>query len=60
MEESGVPFTRRWAMYLSVRHFGSIFYMPKDNNEGYRDEAIIDHCEAAKEYYKLWNRILKL
>jgi putative uncharacterized protein FNV0804 len=59
MKECGVPFTRRITMYLSVRSFGGIFYMPKDNNEGYRDEAIIDNSEVAKEYYKLWNNILK-
>lgn len=60
MKESGVPLTRRWTMYLAVRNFGGIFYMPKDKNEGYRDEAVIDHSDAAIEYYKLWNKILKL
>lgn len=59
MEECGVSFLKRTSMYLSVRTFGSIFYLPKISNEGYRDKALIDRTDEAIAYYEHWKSILK-
>lgn len=60
MEELGVGFLRRKAMYRAVRSFGEPSWKAKLENEGYRDVGVIDHTKEALEYYKKWYKILKL
>lgn len=60
MEELGVGFLRRKAMYRAVKSFGEPNWKAKLENEGYRDVGVIDHTKEALEYYKKWYKILKL
>ena len=46
--------------YKAVRLFGEMSWQNKIENEGYKDQAIIDRTKEAKEYYMHWNKILKL
>ena len=60
MKETGVDNRTRRKFYLAVKYFGEISWKPKLENEGYRDQAIIDRTKEAKEYYAYWNKKLKL
>ena len=35
-------------------------WQDKIENEGYKDQAIVDHTKEAREYYNYWNTILKI
>ena len=60
MKETGVNAKTRRKFYVAVKYFGKIFWQDKLKNEGYIDRAFIDRTKEAREYYKLWNNILKL
>lgn len=60
MKETGVNAKTRRKFYVAVKYFGKIFWQDKLKNEGYIDRAVIDRTKEAREYYKLWNNILKL
>ena len=60
MKETGVNAKTRRKFYVAVKYFGKIFLQDKLKNEGYIDRAIVDRTKEAREYYKLWNNILKL
>lgn len=60
MKETGVNAKTRRKFYVAVKYFGKIFWQDKLKNEGYIDRAIVDRTKEAREYYKLWNNILKL
>ena len=60
MKETGVNGKTRRKFYVAVKYFGKIFWQHKLKNEGYIDRAVIDRTKEAREYYKLWNNILKL
>lgn len=60
MKETGVNGKTRRKFYVAVKYFGKIFWQDKLENEGYIDRAVIDRTKEAREYYKLWNNILKL
>lgn len=60
MEELGVGYLRRKAMYRAVRSFGELSWKKKLVNEGYKDKAIIDCTDEAVEYYEYWHKLLKL
>ena len=46
--------------YKAVRYFGAMSWQDKIENEGYKDQAIVDHTKEAREYYNYWNTILKI
>lgn len=60
MKETGVNRKTRRKFYVAVKYFGKIFWQDKLKNEGYIDRAIVDRTKEAREYYRLWNNILKL
>lgn len=60
MKETGVNGKTRRKFYVAVKYFGKIFWQDKLKNEGYIDRAVIDRTKEAREYYRLWNNILKL
>lgn len=60
MKETGVNDKTRRKFYIAVKYFGKIFWQHKLKNEGYIDRAVVDKTKEAREYYKLWNNILKL
>lgn len=60
MEELGVGYLKRKAMYQAVRSFGERSWKAKLKNEGYKDKAIVDCTEEALIYYEKWNKTLKL
>ena len=60
MKETGVNSKTRRKFYIAVKYFGKIFWQDKLRNEGYIDRAIIDRTKEVREYYKLWNNILKV
>jgi len=60
MKETGVNAKTRRKFYVAVKYFGKIFWQDKLKNEGYIDRAVVDRTKEAREYYKLWNNILKL
>lgn len=60
MKETGVNAKTRRKFYVAVKYFGKIFWQDKLKNEGYIDRAVIDRTKEAREYYRLWNNILKL
>lgn len=60
MKETRVNGKTRRKFYVAVKYFGKIFWQDKLKNEGYKDQAIIDRTKEAREYYKLWDSILKL
>ena len=60
MKETDVNDKTRKKFYNAVRIFGATSWKSKIENEGYKDQAVIDQTKEAKEYYKYWNEILKL
>ena len=60
MLETGVNKDTANKFYKAVRLFGEMSWQNKIENEGYKDQAIIDRTKEAKEYYMHWNKILKL
>ena len=60
MKETGVNAKTRRKFYVAVKYFGKIFWQDKLKNEGYIDRAVVDRTKEAREYYRLWNNILKL
>ena len=60
MKELGVNFLKRKTMYKAVRFFGETSWKNKIDNEGYKDKAVIDRTDEAKEYYDYWHNKLKL
>ena len=60
MKETGVDNRTVRRFYNAVKYFGETSWKPKLENEGYRDQAIIDRTKEAKEYYAYWNKKLKL
>jgi hypothetical protein len=60
MKETGVNAKTRRKFYVAVKYFGKIFWQDKLKNDGYIDRAVIDRTKEAREYYRLWNNILKL
>ena len=60
MKETEVNSNTRKKFYKAVRYFGAMSWQDKIENEGYKDQAIIDHTKEAREYYNYWNRILKI
>ena len=46
--------------YTAVKYFGETSWKAKLENEGYKDQAIIDRTKEAKEYYNFWDKILNL
>lgn len=60
MKETDVNDKTRKKFYNAVRIFGATSWKSKIENEGYKDQAVIDRTKEAKEYYKYWNEILKL
>lgn len=60
MKETEVNKSTINKFYKAVRLFGEMSWQDKIENEGYKDQAIIDHTSEAKEYYKYWREILKL
>jgi len=60
MKETEVNSNTRKKFYKAVRYFGAMSWQDKIENEGYKDQAIIDHTKEAREYYNYWNTILKI
>ncbi|CAN2327252.1 DUF1353 domain-containing protein [Fusobacterium sp. oral taxon C10] len=60
MKETGIDNRTRRRFYIAVKYFGETSWKPKLENEGYKDQAIIDRTKEAKEYYAYWNKKLKL
>ena len=60
MHETGVDNRTVRRFYNAVKYFGATSWKTKLENEGYRDQAIIDRTKEAKEYYAYWNKKLKL
>jgi len=60
MQELGVAGYKRAPMYQAVRMFGEPAWKKKLQNEGYVEQAIIDHTEEALEYNKKMKKMLKL
>jgi len=60
MKEHGVSTYRRVSMYRAVRMFGEPSWKRKIKNEGYVEQAIIDHTKEAIKYNKEMKEKLKL
>lgn len=60
MKETNVDVRTRRKFYTAVRCFGETSWKPKLENEGYKDQAIIDKTEEARKYYNHWGEILGL
>ena len=60
LKENGVSWRVRNMMYKAVRMFGEVFWEKKLKNEGYRNQAVFDRTEAAKQYYNEWEKRLGL
>ena len=60
MHETGVDNRTVRRFYNAVKYFGATSWKTKLENEGDRDQAIIDRTKEAKEYYAYWNKKLKL
>ena len=60
MKETKVNNSTINKFYRAVRVFGEMSWQDKIENEGYKDQAIIDHTKEAREYYNYWNTILKI
>ena len=58
MKETGIDNRTRRRFYIAVKYFGETSWKPKLENEGYKDQAIIDRTKEAKEYYAYWNKVL--
>ena len=58
MKESKVNSNTRKKFYKAVRYFGAMSWQDKIENEGYKDQAIIDHTKEAREYYNHWYKVL--
>ena len=60
MKETGVDNRTVRRFYVAVKYFGETSWKPKLENEGYKDQAIIDKTEEARKYYNHWEKILGL
>jgi len=60
MKETGVDSRIVRKFYAAVKYFGPTSWKTKLENEGYKDQAIIDRTKEAKEYYAYWDNKLKL
>lgn len=60
MKETGVDSRIIRKFYAAVKYFGETSWKPKLENEGYKDQAIIDKTEEARKYYNHWAKILGL
>ena len=60
MKETEVNKNTANKFYKAVRYFGAMSWQDKIENEGYKDQAIVDHTKEAREYYNYWNTILKI
>ena len=60
MKETGVDDRTVRRFYAAVKYFGETSWKPKLENEGYKDQAIIDKTEEARKYYNHWAKILGL
>lgn len=60
MKETGVDNRTVRRFYAAVKYFGETSWKPKLENEGYKDQAIIDKTEEARKYYNHWGKILGL
>ena len=60
MKETGVDNRIRRKFYAAVKYFGKTSWKPKLQNEGYKDQALIDKTKSAKEYYDYWDKVLSL
>lgn len=60
MKEHGVSTYKRVSMYRAVRMFGEPSWKRKIKNEGYVEQAIIDHMKEAIKYNKEMKEKLKL
>ena len=60
MKETGVDSRIVRKFYAAVKYFGATSWKSKLENEGYKDRAIIDRTNEAKEYYNYWNKVLGL
>ena len=58
MKETGVDDRTIRRFYIAVRYFGAMSWQDKIENEGYKDQAIIDHTKEAREYYNYWGKVL--
>lgn len=60
MQELRVAGYKRASMYRAVRLFGEPAWKKKLKNEGYTEQAIVDHTEEALKYNKKIKEMLKL
>ena len=60
MLETGVNKHTANKFYKAVRLFGEMSWQEKIYNEGYKDQAIVDRTNEAKEYYDYWDKVLSL
>ncbi|QYR65715.1 DUF1353 domain-containing protein [Fusobacterium animalis] len=60
MKEHGVSAYKRVSMYRAVRMFGEPSWKRKIKNEGYTEQAVIDHTKEAIKYNKEMKEKLKL
>ena len=60
MKETGLDDRTVRRFYAAVKYFGETSWKPKLENEGYKDQAIIDKTEEARKYYNHWEKILGL
>ena len=60
MKETGVDDRTVRRFYAAVKYFGETSWKPKLENEGYKDQAIIDKTNEARKYYNHWGKILGL
>ena len=60
MKETGVDKRTCRRFYNAVKYFGATSWKTKLQNEGYKDQAIIDKTEEARKYYNHWGKILGL
>lgn len=60
MKELKISRLTRRKFYIAVRCFGSLSWKKKINNEGYKDQALIDRTEEAIKYYAYWQEKIKL
>ena len=60
MKETGVDDRTVRRFYNAVKYFGETSWKTKLQNEGYKDQAIIDKTEEARKYYNHWGKILGL
>ena len=58
MKETGINNRTRRKFYTAVRCFGETSWKPKLKNEGYKDRALVDKTNEAKEYYNHWYKVL--